>query len=274
MFKTKLSHLIKEKNSLLCVGLDTDIEQIPKFLLKEKDPLNIFNREIIKATSDLAIAYKPNIAFYETLGISGWYLLEKTLESIPSNCIVIADAKRGDIGNTSRKYAELFFQSYQFDAITVSPYMGFDSISPFLEFEGKGVFMLCLTSNPGSIDFQYLNVESEPLYMKVARKTIEWDLDYGNCGLVVGATHPEDLGSIREAAPGLPFLIPGIGAQGGNLYTAIQYGTDSQAGSTLINASRSIIYASKEKDFAEVARNSAKDLLTEINRLRNVKLNY
>lgn len=274
MFKTKLSHLVKDKNSLLCVGLDTDIEQIPKFLLKEKDPLIIFNQEIIKATSDLAVAYKPNIAFYETLGISGWYLLEKTLEAIPSNCIVIADAKRGDIGNTSRKYAELFFQSYQFDAITVSPYMGFDSISAFLEFEGKGVFILCLTSNPGSIDFQYLNIESEPLYMKVARKTIEWDLDYGNCGLVVGATHPEDLGSIREAAPALPFLIPGVGAQGGNLYTAIQYGTDSQAGSALINASRSIIYASKEKDFAEVARNSAKDLLTEINRLRKVKLNY
>jgi orotidine-5'-phosphate decarboxylase len=273
MFKEKLNRIIKAHNSLLCVGLDCDLGKIPKFLLRETDPLLTFNREIIQAISGIPAAYKPNIAFYETLGIDGWRLLERTLELIPSDCLVIADAKRGDIGNTSRKYAELFFKIFNFDAITVSPYMGFDSIAAFLDFEDKGTLVLCLTSNKGALDFQYLNTDNEPLYIHVANRVNNWNLKYGNCGLVVGATHPEDLSSIREIAPSLPFLIPGIGAQGGDLRSTIEYGTDDNANNALINASRSILYASMERDFASAARESALELSNEINKLRTKKIN-
>ncbi len=274
MFKTKLENIIKSKNSLLCIGLDCDIEKIPRFLLDESDPLLTFNKEIIKATAPYAIAFKPNISFYESLGIAGWTLLEKTLEYIPSDAIIIADAKRGDIGNSCRKYADLFFNTYTFDAITVSPYMGFDSIQPFLEFDDRCTFVLCLTSNEGSHDFQYLNIDSEPLYMKIARKVSEWNLTYNNCGLVVGGTHPEDIGSIREIAPHLPFLIPGIGTQGGNLKSTIQYGAGSAASSAIINVGRSILYASSEKDFAVTARVKAQYFRNEINRFRSENKNF
>jgi orotidine-5'-phosphate decarboxylase len=272
MFKDRLNQLIEKKNSLLCVGLDPDIELIPKFLLRDRDPLFTFLKEIIEATSDTAIAYKPNIAFYETLGTPGWKLLEKILEIIPPDMLLIADAKRADIGNSSRKYAELFFQNYKFDAITVSPYLGQDSIIPFMDFEDRGIFVLCLTSNKGSQDFQYLNIDSEPLYLRIARKVSEWNLRSGNCGLVVGATHPEDMGSIREVAPELPFLIPGIGAQGGNLKIAVQFGTDAASGCALINASRSILYASPDVDFAMAAEEAANKLKDEINQNRKIKL--
>jgi orotidine-5'-phosphate decarboxylase len=268
MFKNKLSKLIRDKNSLLSIGLDVDIEKIPKFLLREKDPLYIFNREIIEATKDIAIAFKPNIGFYEALGIAGWRLLEKTLQLIPSDHIIIADAKRADIYNTSKKCAEFYFENCNFDAVTVSPYMGTDSISAFLEYDTSGVFIVCLTSNDGSCDFQYLNVDDEPLYLKVARKVLEWDLKFGNCGLVVGATHPEDLSSIREIVPTIPFLIPGIGKQGGNLKYSIQYGTDNQASAALINSSRNILYASDKFNFAEAAREAALELNDEINKFR------
>lgn len=271
MFKDRLEKIILQKNSLLCIGLDCDLEKIPNFLLSEGDPLFIFNREIIQATADFAIAYKPNIAFYESLGAAGWRLLEKTLELIPSGILMIADAKRADIGNTSRKYAELFFQTYRFDAITVSPYMGYDSIQPFLSYADRETFLLCLTSNPGSQDFQYLNVDTEPLYLKVARKAMEWNLQTGNCGLVVGATHPEDLGSIREVAPHLPFLIPGIGTQGGNLKLTLQYGTDDSGSGVLINISRDILYASSQNNFASAARQAAKEMVEQINTFRQLK---
>lgn len=271
MFKERLENLIAKKNSLLCVGLDSDLRKIPDFLLREEDPLFIFNREIIQATADFAIAYKPNIAFYESLGAPGWYLLEKTLDLIPSELLTIADAKRGDIGHSSQKYAELFFETYQFDAITVSPYMGYDSILPFLSYADRETFLLCLTSNSGSLDFQYLNVDSEPLYLKIARKAVEWNLQTGNCGLVVGATHPEDLGSIREVAPNLPFLIPGIGTQGGNLQMAVQYTYEAGGGGIIINVSRSILYASSQKDFAHAARQAAQEIVRQINELRQLK---
>jgi len=271
MFKDRLENLIAQKNSLLCIGLDCDLEKIPTFLLSEEDPLFIFNREIIQATADLVIAYKPNIAFYESLGAAGWHLLEKTLDLIPSGILIIADAKRADIGNTSRKYAELFFETYHCDAITVSPYMGYDSIQPFLSYVDRQTFLLCLTSNSGSQDFQYLNVDSEPLYLKVARKAVEWNLNTGNCGLVVGATHPEDLGSIREVAPQLPFLIPGIGAQGGNLKLTLQYASDNTGSGILISISRNILYASSQKNFASAARKTAKEFVEQINHFRNVK---
>ncbi|UCF65464.1 MAG: orotidine-5'-phosphate decarboxylase [bacterium] len=271
MFKEKLKKYTQNKNSLLCIGLDCDIRKIPPFLLEEDDPLFTFNREIIEATADLAIAFKPNIAFYETLGPTGWHLLEKTLEYIPGDCLVIADAKRGDIGNSARKYADLYFQSYSFDAITVSPYMGYDSIQPFIEYDDKATFVLCLTSNSGSHDFQYLNSGSEPLYLKIARKVSEWNLEKGNCGLVVGATHPENLSSIREVSPQLPLLIPGIGTQGGNLKLTVQYGTDEKGEGALINVSRSIIYASPDENFAEAARDKALEYKHAINAIRKVK---
>lgn len=268
MFKQRLNQLIRLKNSLVCVGLDTDIEQIPPSLLNEKDPLLKFNQEIIEATQDLAIAYKLNVAFYESLGIPGWELLEKTLQFIDEETIVIADAKCCDIGNSARKYAETFFKTYPFHALTVSPYMGADSIYPFLEFQSKGVFILCLTSNPGALDFQYLHLNGDPLYLKVAQVANEWNLEYGNCGLVVGATHPEDIHSIREAAPTLPFLIPGVGKQGGNLELSVSYGTDELGENALISSSRAIIYAGTGKEFAQKAREAAMELRERINAVR------
>ncbi len=273
MFDEKLNKLIRKKRSLLCVGLDTDIEKIPNCLLSELDPLFTFNRELIEATHDFVAAYKINIAFYESLGLPGWELLERTLDVIPDNVLVIADAKRGDIENTGQKYAETYFKTFDFDAITVSPYMGMDSITPFLEYEDRGVFILCLTSNPGATDFQFLKVDDEPLYLKVAEKAVNWNFLYGNCGLVVGGTHTHEIREIRNVAPALPFLVPGVGAQGGNLEKVIEYATDARGESTLINSSRTVIYASSERDFAEVARTRAKGLRDRINMLISIHKN-
>jgi orotidine-5'-phosphate decarboxylase len=186
MFSDKLNKVLKKRNSLLCVGLDTDIEHIPPFLLSELDPLFLFNKKIIEATREYVSAYKLNMAFYESLGIPGWELLEKTLSVIPKDILIIADAKRGDIENTSRKYAETYFKTYSFDCMTVSPFMGFDSVEPFLEYKEKGIFILCLTSNSGAQDFQSLRVEGDALYLKIIQKVVEWNFTYGNCGLVVG----------------------------------------------------------------------------------------
>ena len=265
MFLDKLNKVLKKRNSLLCVGLDTDIEHIPPFLLSEVDPLFLFNKKIIEATREYVSAYKLNMAFYESLGIPGWELLEKTLSVIPKDILVIADAKRGDIENTSRKYAETYFKTYSFDCLTVSPFMGFDSVEPFLEYKEKGIFILCLTSNSGAQDFQNLRVEGDALYLKIAQRVVEWNFTYGNCGLVVGGTQVKEIEDVRHVAGNIPFLIPGIGAQGGNLEQAIKYATDDNGFSVLINASRSIIYASSEMDFAEKSRQRAKHLRDQIN---------
>jgi len=273
MFAKKLNELIRTKRSLVCIGLDSDIEKIPSFLHAELDPLYSFNKAIIEATSDYAVAFKLNIAFYESLGLPGWELLERTLALIPNNVLVLADAKRGDIENTAYKYAQTYFKTYNFDAITISPYMGMDSVTPFLEFEDKGVFILCLTSNAGATDFQFLNVENEPLYIKVAQKAVSWNFLYGNCGLVVGGTHTHEIKEIREAAPELPFLVPGIGVQGGNLEKVIEYATDKSGQSALINSSRTIIYASADHYFAEAARERARSLRDQINRLVGIQKN-
>ena len=274
MFNERLNQFIRQKNSLVCVGLDTDIEKIPSFLLAEMDPLYSFNKAIIEATSDYVAAYKLNIAFYESLGIPGWELLERTLSLIPSNVLVIADAKRADIENTARKYAETYLQTYNFDAITVIPYMGMDSVTPFLEYEDRGVFIVCLSSNAGSTDFQFLQVEGdEPLYMKVAQKAVSWNFLYGNCGLVVGGTHTSEIEEIRAATTGLPFLIPGIGSQGGNLEHVVTHGTDADGLGAIINSSRTILYGSSEKDFAEVSRERARHLRDQINMLISVRKN-
>jgi orotidine-5'-phosphate decarboxylase len=265
----RLRSAARERNSLVCVGLDTNPAQLPDHLKKYDDAVFEFNKQIIEATSDLVLAYKPNLAFYEALGVKGWDILRRTVEAVPEGVIKIGDAKRGDIGSTAARYAKALFDM-GFDMITVNPYLGFDSVDPFLQDTEKGVFLLCLTSNPGSKDFQYLNCQGKPLYQHIAQKIYEWN-SRDNCGLVVGATHPDELKEIRHITPDLPFLIPGIGAQGGDLESAIQHGTDDHGNSAVINSSRGIIYASSGEDFAEAARAKTIELRDAINQVRTLK---
>lgn len=263
-FVEKLLNASRKNNSLVCVGLDTDPQKIPKHLLTEEYPTLAFNQKIIDSTSDLVCAYKPNMAFYEAQGSRGWESLRRTCEYIPEEIPVIIDAKRGDIGNTARMYARALFEELRGDAITVNPYMGQDAVSPFLEYEGKCAFVLCLTSNEGAKDFQLSKVDGKPLYEIVAEKVLSWN-EKGNCGLVVGATHPEQLKRIREIAPSLPFLIPGIGAQAGDVESTVKFGTDENGELAIINSSRGILYASSQEDFDQAARNEALRLRDSIN---------
>ena len=309
-FIDKLLEMSRKNKSLLCVGLDPDLNLMPRVDILE------FNRAIIDATHDLVCAYKPNLAFYEALGIEGLTILRKTIEYIPSDVPIIGDAKRGDIGNTAKAYAKALFSTFGFDAATVNPYLGFDSIEPFINYQDKGVFLLCRTSNPGAQDFQELtnisitatpadaqckvsnlrirpskvevgepvNIEFqltdisnvkgsykvtlEQGYEAVAHKAKEWNV-YDNIGLVVGATYPEDLKKIRSICPEMCLLIPGIGAQGGDLASAVKYGVDARGEKAIIAVSRQILYASKGKDFAEAARNMAEKIRNQINDYRN-----
>jgi orotidine-5'-phosphate decarboxylase len=241
-FKHRLNRLIKEKRSLLGVGLDVTPDKLPKFFLDYDNPIVTFNQVIVEATKDLAIAYKPNLAFYEARGIDGLKDLEQTLALIPEHCLTIADAKRGDIGNTSAQYAKAFFSNWSFDSITVSPYMGHDSLEPFLMDENTMTFILCLTSNPGSKDFEEMILQNgDPLYKHVLKTALTWD-SKENVGFVVGATKSEQLKEIRDLAPNSVFLIPGIGAQGGSLEAAVMCGTDQNRQSAIIISSRAIIY--------------------------------
>jgi len=258
-FVQKLKNASQKNNSLLCIGLDTDLEKIPKFLLQEKDPIFSFNQAIIDLTSDLVCAYKPNLAFYEAYGIKGLEALKNTCEYIPEEIPIILDAKRGDIGNTSKMYAKAIFDEFKADGVTLNPYLGEDGLSPFLEYEDKCSFVLCLTSNLGAKDFQLLKLEGKPLYKIVAEKVKSWNKK-GNCGLVVGATYAEQLKQIREMVQDLPILIPGIGAQKGDMELTVKYGTDKHGELAIINSSRGIIYASSDKDFAKAAREEAKKL--------------
>jgi orotidine-5'-phosphate decarboxylase len=253
MNASELFQQIKTKKSYLCVGLDTDIEKIPQHLLSSPDPIFEFNKQIIDATYQHCVAYKPNIAFYEAMGAKGWESLQKTLEYIPDNIFTIADAKRGDIGNTSSLYAKAFFQHMNFDSITVAPYMGEDSVKPFLQFKGKWVILLAHTSNPGSSDFQLIEskVTGRKLYEEVLLKSQQWGSP-DQLMYVVGATQSEKIESIRKLVPDYFFLVPGIGAQGGDLELVSKYGMNKQCG-LLVNAARSIIYASNGKDFASQA---------------------
>jgi orotidine-5'-phosphate decarboxylase len=273
MTKQQLFELITKKNSYLCVGLDTDIKKIPSHLLKEKDPIFEFNRQIIDATIDFAVAYKPNIAFYEALGAKGWESLQRTIEYIPKECFTIADAKRGDIGNTSGLYARTFFDKsssgLDFDSVTVAPYMGSDSVMPFLEFEGKWVILLALTSNAGGDDFQNLlvhspqnTVHSRQLFEEVIMASQKW-ADSERMMYVVGATKADKLIKIRELAPDHFLLVPGVGAQGGSLEEVSKYGMNNQCG-LLVNSSRAIIYASSGEDFAQVAAKEAQAVQQEM----------
>ena len=262
-FTQRLREIQIKQNSLLCIGLDADPDKIPAHLRSMKNPVFEFNKQIIEATYDLVCAYKPNLAFYEAMGDSGLTTLRETLKLIPNSVITIGDGKRGDIGNTAEKYAKSLFDDLGFNSVTVNPYMGFDSVEPFLNNSENGVFILALTSNPGSKDFQRLRVGTKPLYEKVAQTVKKWNVNQ-NIGLVVGATHPKELQRIRKIVPDIPILIPGIGKQGGDLKSAIRYGCDKNGQLAVINASRSILYASSQKDFAEAARTEAKRLVEEI----------
>ena len=262
MNRKYLIQQIKEKKSFLCVGLDTNIEKIPTHLRLHPDPIFEFNKQIIDATKDLCVAYKINTAFYEAQGLKGWDALEKTVNYIPSTHFKIADAKRGDIGNTSHQYAKAFFETIPFDAITVAPYMGSDSVKPFLDYENKWTIVLGLTSNEGSKDFQQRRIDGNFLYEEVIKKTSEWGTKE-NLMFVVGATKAADISSIRKIVPDHFLLIPGIGFQGGSLADVSKYGLTKDCG-LLVNASRAIIYAGNKENFAEEARGIALEYQTEM----------
>tara|TARA_B110000444_G_scaffold107869_2_gene101923 strand:+ start:547 stop:1365 length:819 start_codon:yes stop_codon:yes gene_type:complete len=258
MTREELIKQIKEKKSFLCVGLDPDLSRIPVHLLELEDPIFEFNKQIIDATKDLCVAYKPNIAFYEALGVSGMMSLEKTLNYIPDSIFTIADAKRGDIGNTSKMYAKAFFENMNFHSITVAPYMGKDSVTPFLTYKNKWVILLILTSNEGAKDFQLIESNNKALYQYVLETSSGWSSP-DNMMYVVGATRAESLHEIRQTVPEHFLLVPGVGNQGGSLAEVSKYGMNKDCG-LLVNSSRGIIYASAEKNFAEMARKNASEL--------------
>ena len=264
-FIEKLTTATHKNQSLVCVGLDTDPELLP-------DNVGVldFNKAIIDATADLVCAYKPNFAFYEAMGSQGMDILASTVEYIPDDIPVIADAKRGDIGNTAKAYAIAIFDVMNFDAVTANAYLGFDSVEPFISYPDKGIFILCRTSNTSAVDFQSLQADFEgekrPLYEIVAHKANQWNTR-GNIGLVVGATYPDELRQIRRSYPDMPILVPGIGAQAGDLAAAVDYGADARGERAIINSSRQILYASREKDFAEAARQAALTLRDQINQV-------
>lgn len=263
MTRQELVAQIRSKKSFLCVGLDTDLSKIPAHLLETEDPIFEFNKAIIDATKDFCVAYKPNIAFYECYGPKGWESLQKTIDYIPKNIFTIADAKRGDIGNTSSYYAKTFFDYLKCDSVTVAPYMGKDSVTPFLEFENKWVILLALTSNKGALDFQMIKDEKgEELFKHVLRKSAEWGTK-DNLMYVVGATRAEGIGEVRKLVPDHFFLVPGVGAQGGSLQDVSNFGWNDDCG-LLVNSSRGIIYASNGLDFAERAAVEAKKLQEEM----------
>jgi orotidine-5'-phosphate decarboxylase len=256
MNRSQLVEGIRKKKSLLCVGLDTDLTKIPKHLFSEEDPAFAFNKAIIDATKDYTVAYKINTAFYEAQGVKGWISMSKTLDYIPKDIFTIADAKRGDIGNTAEQYARTFFHTYPFDSVTVAPYMGEDSVKPFLQFENNWAIVLGLTSNAGSADFQLQQMGDEQLYEKVLKTVATWG-NPGNLMFVIGATRKEQLQHVRKMLPEHFFLIPGVGAQGGDVATVCENTMNSDGG-VLINVSRGVIFAGSGADFAEQAGEAAK----------------
>jgi len=263
MTKQELFNQIIKKESFLCVGLDADLEKIPDHLLELDDPIFEFNKQIIDATKDYCVAYKPNLAFYESLGVKGWESLQKTMDYIPSDIFTIADAKRGDIGNTSKMYAKTFFEYFNFDSVTVAPYMGNDSVSPFLEFKNKWVILLAATSNVGGLDFQYKKIEGgKRVFEEVLEKSLEWGNEE-NLMYVVGANRAEMLSDVRAIVPDAFLLVPGVGAQGGSLEEVVKYGMNDTCG-LLVNSSRGIIYAGSGNDFASAARKKSKELQSQM----------
>ncbi|WP_369048595.1 orotidine-5'-phosphate decarboxylase [Tenacibaculum sp. UWU-22] len=268
MITTQLVKEINKKQSFLCIGLDVDLAKIPAYLLDEEDPIFSFNKAIIDATHHLCVAYKPNIAFYEAYGIKGWESLKKTINYLNDKhpeIFTIADAKRGDIGNTSTMYANAFFNNLAFDSVTVAPYMGKDSVEPFLAFENKHTILLALTSNQGAFDFQTKKIDDKELYKQVIETSKSWKNAH-NLMYVVGATKAEYLAAIRQIIPDSFLLVPGVGAQGGSLEEVCKYGLNKQVG-LLINSSRGIIYASNETDFAEAAAKKAEALQKQMKKI-------
>ena len=265
MTTQQLINQIKKKQSFLCIGLDVDLNKIPKYLLVDSDPIFAFNKAIIDATHHLCVAYKLNTAFYEAYGIKGWQALEKTINYLNKNhpeIFTIADAKRGDIGNTSTMYAKAFFDDLGFDSVTVAPYMGKDSVEPFLAFKDKHTILLALTSNQGAFDFQTLSVNNNQLYKEVLKVSESWE-NSENLMYVVGATKAEYLTEIRQIIPNSFLLVPGVGAQGGNLQEVCKYGMTDTIG-LLINSSRGVIYASQGEDFADAAAKKAQELQSQM----------
>jgi orotidine-5'-phosphate decarboxylase len=267
MNRNQIIEQIKRKKSFLCIGLDTDVSKLPKHLLKEEDPAFEFNRQIIDATKEFCVCYKPNTAFYESNGIKGWQALQRTidyLKTVKPSVFTIADAKRGDIGNTSSMYAKAFFKEMNFDAVTVAPYMGEDSVKPFLEFEGKWAIVLALTSNQGADNFQKLLIQnrSNQLFQEVLKTSKDWGT-HANMMFVVGATQGESFKKVREIVPNHFLLVPGVGAQGGSLNDVVKFGMNNDCG-LLVNSSRQILYASQDEHFAEKAFEEAKKLQREI----------
>jgi orotidine-5'-phosphate decarboxylase len=262
MTRSELIAQIHLKQSFLCVGLDPDLTKIPKHLLSLEDPIFEFNKAIIDATKEYCVAYKPNTAFYEAHGVAGWQALEKTINYIPKECFIIADAKRGDIGNTSAAYAKAFFETLKCDAITVAPYMGKDSVIPFYSYEKNWVVLLALTSNMGAADFQMLEVNEHKLYAEVIKKALSWG-NNENTMFVIGATQGEEIKAIRNLAPDHFFLVPGVGAQGGSLEEVFNFGANKDVG-LLVNSSRAILYAQDDINFAEGAKKEALKIQTEM----------
>ena len=260
--RQKLITEINKKKSFLCVGLDTDLTKIPKHLLSEPDPVFAFNKAIIDATKDYCVSYKINTAFFEAEGAKGWESMQRTFNYLPKDCFTIADAKRGDIGNTSNQYAKAFFETLNADSLTLAPYMGNDSLAPFFEYPGKWGIVLALTSNPGSADYEQQKIGEEFLFEKVLANTCKIGSDE-NLMFVVGATKPQEFTIIRKHAPKHFLLVPGVGAQGGSLEEVVKYGKIEDIG-LLINASRSIIYASNGEDFADAAAKEAKALQNQM----------
>jgi len=266
-FSEKYNGAATKHNSFVCVGLDPDPERIPDHLKGSPDPIAAFLIEIVNATKDIACTYKPNFAFFGAHGIAGWQALQNTIKAIPSDIPILLDFKAGDIGNTATQYARMAYEQLEVDAITVNPLMGTDAIEPFLAYQNGCAFLLCLTSNPGSADVLRLNTDQGLLFEVLAHKSMIWN-QTGACGLVVGATHPDDLLKVRNIATTLPILLPGVGAQGANTDAIVQNGLDATGGGILVNASRSILYASNGSDFADAARKAAEELRETLNNAR------
>ncbi len=270
-FKSKFDHIVDKNNSLLCIGLDPNLEKLPHHLLKKKNPIFEFNKSIIDVTYDLVCAYKPNIAFYEAYGLSGLKQLRKTIDFIKSTypeIPIILDSKRGDIRNTAIMYAKSVFEYWNVDATTVNPLGGFDSVEPFLRYKDRGTIVWCRSSNPTTIEFQDLKINKDPLYIIIAKKIRQWNKSYDNCFMFVGATWPDQLKNIRKIVPEMLILVPGIGPQRGNLQKTVTKGITKNNKGLIINSSRGIIYASSRKNFIEKVREEAKKLKDEINKFR------
>ena len=270
-FLQKFRDAADTRKSRVCVGLDPDPQRLPAHLTGTANPVSVFLREIVSATQDLVCAYKPNFAFFGAMGTAGWQSLTDVIHAIPDTTPVVLDFKAGDIGNSAARYAQMAYERLGVDAVTVNPLMGADAVAPFLDYRDRCAFLLCLTSNPGAADFQRLSTNDGPFYLHVARKAVEWSAT-GPCGLVVGATHVGELASVRSLAPELPILVPGVGAQMGDPAAVIRHGADGNGGGLLVNASRSVLYASSGRDFAADARKAAEGLRANLERERSASL--